>query len=210
MFDLTLNQEDKDTYIVDAVMNDDSTYTVKFASGREETYPFSIHNFQVELYRMEEQFEKYGKDYLEKIYPNGGMRSFLLGVMIAADIAYVKVIFDEGLNFTRGWLLGYALYMLLPRLIPHIKSRKLYKEAKKKIALMKLYFENKEQFKVEVVNPNNGSSEDWYLVNLANIDSFETEKDFNNYLQSLTREEKQHQADEMSLRLLNTKGGINI
>lgn len=210
MFDLTLNKEDKDSYIVDAIMNDDGTYTVKFASGREETYPFSIHNFQVELYRMEEQFELYGKDYLEKIYPNGGMRSFLLGIMIAADIAYVKVIFDEGLNFTRGWLFGYALYMLLPRLIPHIKSRKLYKEAKKKIALMKLYLENKEQFKVEVVNPNNGNNEDWYLVNLANIDDFETEKDLNNYLLNLTKEEKEHQAQEMSLRLLNTKGGINI
>ena len=59
MFDLTLKEEEKDSYIVDVVMNDDGTYTVSFASGRKETYPFNIHNFQVELYRMEEQFLKF-------------------------------------------------------------------------------------------------------------------------------------------------------
>ena len=68
MFDLTLNNEDKDLYIVDAFMNDDGTYTVKYASGREENYPFNIHNFQVELYRMEDQFMLYGKSYLNNLY----------------------------------------------------------------------------------------------------------------------------------------------
>lgn len=57
MLDLTQNEEEKDFYIVDAFMNNDGTYTIKYANGNEETYPFSIHNFQVELYRMEEQFE---------------------------------------------------------------------------------------------------------------------------------------------------------
>ena len=57
MFDFTLREDDKDTYIVDVYMNDNGTYTVVFASGREETFEFSIHNFQVELYRMEDQFE---------------------------------------------------------------------------------------------------------------------------------------------------------
>lgn len=210
MFDLTLKQEDKDSYIVDVVMNDDETYTVSFASGRTETYPFSLHNFQVELYRMEEQFEQYGKDYLENIYPNGGIRSFLLGVMIVADVAYLKYIFDEGLNFARAWLLGYSLYTLIPRLIPHLKSRKLYMEAKKKIAIMKLYLENKEQFKVNVSNPINGENVDWYLVNLANIDKFETEDDLNAYLLSLTPEVRQSKADEMTLKLNNGNGGFNL
>lgn len=209
MFDLTLNKEDKDLYIVDAVMNDNGTYTVKYASGREETYPFNIHNFQVELYRMEDQFEKYGKDYLERVYPNGGMRSFLLGLMIAADVLYVKVIFEEGLNFVRAWLLGYAMYMLLPRLIPHLKSRKLYKEAKKKIALMKLYLENRNQFKIDVINPHTGKEDEWYLVDMANIDDFQNEDELNEYMLSLTDEVRLQKSNEMTLKLKNcVEGGF--
>ncbi|MGN1372103.1 MAG: hypothetical protein ACI4XM_07520 [Candidatus Coprovivens sp.] len=201
MFDLTLKQDDKDSYIVDVVMNDNGTYTVFFASGRNETYPFSIHNFQVELYRMEEQFELYGKDYLEKIYPNGGIRSGLLAMMLVADVAYLKFILDEGLNFARGWCLGYAIYMLVTRLVPHLKSRKLYVDAKRKIALIKLYLENKDQFKVDVINPHTGDLDEWYLVDMASIDNFKDEDELNNYLVDLTDEVKLQKSEEITLKL---------
>ena len=209
MFDLTLNEEDKDSYIVDVVMNDNGTYTVFFASGREETYPFNIHNFQVELYRMEEQFSLYGKDYLEKVYPNGGIRSSLLAMMLVADVAYLKLILDEGINFARGWCLGYALYMLITRLVPHLKSRKLYIEAKRKIALIKLYLENKNKFKIDVINPHTGKEDEWYLVDMANIDEFQNVEDLNNYMLKLTDEEKRKQSDEMTLYLKKcVEGGL--
>lgn len=211
MFDLTLKEEEKDSYIVDVVMNDDGTYTVSFASGRKETYPFNIHNFQVELYRMEEQFSLYGKDYLEKVYPNGGIRSSLLAMMLVADVAYLKYILDEGINFARGWCLGYSLYMLITRLVPHLKSRKLYVEAKRKIALIKLYLENKSQFKIDVINPHTGKDDEWYLVDMASIDTFKNEDELKTYLNNLTEEVKVQKSEEMTLRLKRcVEGGLVI
>ena len=100
MFDLTLNKEEKDTYIVDVHMNDNGTYTVKFASGREETFEFSIHNFQVELYRMEEQFNNYEKGYLDRIYPAGKMRTALLGMLLVVDVMAFKNMLEEGFTFS--------------------------------------------------------------------------------------------------------------
>lgn len=210
MFDLTLKQEDKDSYIVDAILNEDGTYTVVYASGRVETNPFNIHNFQVELYKMEEQFFKYGCDYLDKVYPNGGIRSSLLATMIVVDIVYLKFILDEGLTFARGWCLGYALYMLVIRAVPHLKSRKLYVEAKRKIALIKMYLENKEQFKIDVINPHTGCLDEWYLVDMANIDEFENEVALKKYLDSLNSNVREEKTKELSLKLKRcVNGGLN-
>lgn len=200
MIDLTVDDKDKNSYIVDVVLNDNGTYTVKYASGREEVYPFSIHNINVELYRMEEQYKEYGKDYLDKIYPSRGFGSFLLGLMFTVDVMYFKYILDEGLNFVRGWLLCYSLYSFFIRAIPHIKQRKLFIEAKKKLDIIKLYMENKDCFKVDVVNPYNDKEEEWYLVNLANIDEFQNVDELNEYLISLDDEKKREEVKSLSYR----------
>lgn len=205
MFDLTLNKEDKDSYIVDVHMNDDGTYTVKFASGREETFEFSIHNFQVELYRMEEQFENYGKDYLDRVYPAGKMRTALLGMLLVVDIMAFKNMLEEGFTFSGVWCLAYGMYVLLSRGIPQFKQRKLYVEAKKKIEVLKKYFENREELKVQVINPYTDSEEDWYLVDLGNIDQFADVKEYDSYVSSLTPLKKKEEAHSLSLKFKGFK-----
>lgn len=206
MFDLTTDKKDKECYMVDVVINDDGTYTVKYANGNEEVYKFSIHNFQVELRRMEEQFEKYGKDYLDRIYPNGGIRAGLLAMLFVVDAVAFKNMLEEGFSFTGVWCLIYGMYVILSRGIPQLKQRKLYVKAREKIEIMKLYLDNKEQFKVSVTNPHTEKEDEWYLVDLANIDQFETEEDLNDYALKLTDEEKERQASEVTLKLKNSVG----
>lgn len=210
MFDLTLNEEDKNSYIVDVRINDNGTYTVKYASGREENFLFSIHNFQVELHKMEKQFKEYGKDYLERVCPNFGIRTSLLVLLFVIDIKWFKMIIDEGITFSGGWCLLYCLYVLSKNTLSLCKQRKLYVEAKKKIELMKLYLDNKEQFIVDVVNPNTGKEEEWYLVDLANIDRFEDENEFNDYVRDLTPEKKLEEAKELTLKFKNFTKGVNV
>ena len=205
MFDLTLDKDDKDSYIVDVRVNDDGTYTVVFASGREENFDFSIHNFQVELYRMEQQYEKYGKDYLEKVYPNGGIRTALLGMILLVDVTVIKNMIEDGVSFSYIWCLAYGLYVLLSRGIPQIKQRKLFVEAKKKIAVLKKYFETREELKVQVVNPYTEQREDWYLVDLANIDQFDNVKEYDEYVSTLTVEKKSEEAQKLSLKFKSFK-----
>lgn len=205
MFDLTLKNDDKDSYIVDVHMNDDGTYTVKFASGREEDFEFSIHNFQVELYRMEEQFNNYEKGYLDRVYPAGKMRTALLGMLLVVDIMAFKNMLEEGFTFSGVWCLAYGMYVLLSRGIPQLKQRKLYVEAKKKIAVLKKYFENREELKVQVVNPYTEKEEDWYLIDLGNIDQFDDVKDYDEYVSGLTPERKREEARTLSLKFKGFK-----
>lgn len=205
MFDFTLREEDKDSYIVDVHINDDGTYTVKCASGREETYDFSIHNFQVELYRMEDQFEQFSKGYLERVYPAGKMRTALLGMLLVVDVMTFKNMLEEGFTFSGVWCLAYGMYVLLGRGIPQLKQRKLYVEAKKKLAVLKRYFESREDLKVQVVNPNTNDNEDWYLVDLGNIDQFKSVKEYDKYLSSMTPEKKEEEAQKLSLKFKGFK-----
>ena len=112
-----------------------------------------------------------------------------------------KKMLDDGFTFSGVWCLIYGMYVLLSRGIPQIKQRKLFVEAKKKIALMKMYLEHKDEFKVDVINPHTGKEDDWYLVDLANIDQFDTEKELSDYLLGLTPDVKLEKSNEMSLRL---------
>ncbi len=200
MFDFTLREEDKDSYIVDVHINDDGTYTVKFASGREVSYDFSIHNFQVELYRMEDQFEEFSKGYLDKVYPAGKIRSLLLAVLLVAEVGTIINLIEDGFSLYGALCLIYGIYVTVDRGVPHFKQRKLYFDAKRKLAILNRYFESREDLKVEVVNPNTNGKEDWYLVDLGNIDQFKTVKEYNEYLSSMTPEKKSEEAHLLYLK----------
>jgi hypothetical protein len=77
------------------------------------------------------------------------------------------------------------LLQQVPRFIEFFVGLKKYLLAKKKVELYKTYLENKSQFSVPVKD-SNGRDEEWYLVDLANIDQFENVKELNDYLLTLT------------------------
>ncbi len=197
MFDFTIEKEVKDNYIVDAILNDDETYTLVYASGRKETYPFSIHNFQVELYKMEEQYKLYGEDYLNRINPNEGIRTFLVGLMLVVDVLHIKSMIENGINAGNTLCLAYILYISVPRLFEHIKNKKLAMKAKKRLAVIKFYLENKDEFKVNIPSSMTKTGEDWYLVNMGNIDQFSTEEELKEYMSTLTHEKKEHEVKKL-------------
>ena len=192
MIDLTLKKEDKDSYITNVRLNEDHTYTVTYASGREETSPFSIHNYQVELYRMENSFKEHGDEYVKRIWNNGPMRAYILGLLLVADGLYLSTIIKNGANVFNIIFLGLMLLQQVPRFIEFFVGLKKYLLAKKKVELYKTYLENKSQFSVPVKD-SNGRDEEWYLVDLANIDQFENVKELNDYLLTLTPGIKEEQ-----------------
>ena len=192
MFDFTLNKEDKDSYIVDVRLNEDETYTVIYASGREETNPFSIHNYQVELFRMERQFNEYNEEYVRRIWNNGPIRAYLIAMMLIADAFYINYICDVGANVVNILLLSLMVLQQIPRIIDFFNGLIKYVRAKKKVELYKEYLANKNQFSVPVEDKL-GRKEDWYLIDLANIDQFEDVKGLNDYALTLTPEVKEEQ-----------------
>ena len=192
MIDLTLKKEDKDSYITNLRLNEEHTYTVTYASGREETCPFSIHNYQVELYRMENSLKEYGDEYVKRIWNNGPMRAYILGLLLVADGLYISTIVKNGANVFNIIFLGLIILQQVPRFIEFFVGLRKHLLAKKKVELYKIYLENKDQFKIPVKDYN-GRDEDWYLVDLGNIDQFDDVNALNDYLLSLTpsvKEEK--------------------
>lgn len=192
MIDLTLKKEDKDSYITNLRLNEEHTYTVTYASGREETCPFSIHNYQVELYRMENSLKEYGDEYVKRIWNNGPMRAYILGLLLVADGLYISTIVKNGANVFNIIFLGLIILQQVPRFIEFFVGLRKHLLAKKKVELYNIYLENKDQFKIPVKDYN-GRDEDWYLVDLGNIDQFDDVKALNDYLLSLTpsvKEEK--------------------
>ncbi len=203
MIDLTTEKEDKDSYITKVELVDDNKYEVVYASGRTEEFEFSIHNFMVELYRMEEQYEKYGKEYLDNIYPNKYLMNFLIFILLANNTAYFIHVLNNGLSVGNGIPFVYCMIIGLRTTLKHIKSTKAYLEAKKKIAILKLYMENKEQFKVQV-QTDSGKLEDWYFVNLSNIDDFSSIDSLKAYIADL--EETPVVSVSDALKLVPKKG----
>ena len=60
MLDLSKYAKDKDSYIVRLEIDElFQNFKVIYASGREVIHGFSIHNYQVFIYKMEEQFQEY-------------------------------------------------------------------------------------------------------------------------------------------------------
>lgn len=190
MLDLTLNKEDKDSYITNVKYNEDGTYTVVYASGREEISPFTIHNYQVALFRMENQFKEYGDEYVTRVWNNGPIRAFLLATMLIADAFYLNYICTSGPNVFNILLISLMLLQQIPRFIEFFIGLKKHLFAKKKVEVIKEYLGSKHQFSVPVEDKN-GQKEEWYLVDLGNIDQFEDVKALNDYVLTLTSEVKE-------------------
>ena len=193
MLDFTFKKEDKESYITNVKYNEDGTYTVTYADGREETSPFTIHNYQVALFRMEKQFKEYGDEYVTRVWNNGPIRAFLLATMLVADAFYLNYICDVGPNVVNILLLSLMVLQQIPRIIDFFNGLIKYVRAKKKVEVYKEYLANKKQFSVPVEDKL-GRKEDWYLIDLANIEQFEDVKALNDYALTLTPEVKEEQA----------------
>ena len=173
MIDFTLNKEDKDSYIVDVRLNENETYTVTYASGREETNPFTIHNYQVELFRMEEQFLFYKNDYEEDL--NEQFSEQLRKCVISNVISMLGVIITCGFDIHLAIKLILAFVgaiVMIYNLRKVANKRKEMITESEKAAMVEVLLNHKKDIELTVINPANGSEEKWYMVDVNNIEQF--------------------------------------
>lgn len=201
MIDLTVKDSDKDYYIVDMEILDDGTYIVRYASGREEVFPFSIHNFKADLFRMERQYVEYGDNYLEREFPNIKIRGILLSTILFLNVSYIYLMVTDTIDTFMIFMFIYMFYSLVVRGIPYLGELKKYITVKDKLEVIKLYLENKKQFLVDIELENSKDVEEWSLINLANIDQFNNVDELNQYALDLTDEERVREANDLTLKL---------
>ena len=198
MLDLSKYADNKDSYIVNLEIDKlFDKFKVTYASGKVEENDFSIHNYQVYVLRMEEQFKLYKDNFMRDVEKKYVKK---IGEVIIQNIIVIAgIIFQTSLDIHYGFkilvgLLGilFILYNIY-RLIMY-KGVSL-KEETDKLALIDLAIKHKEDVALDVIDPVTGNNEKWYMVDVNNVDQFASVPEFAMYTVPFSRPEIK---DEMS------------
>lgn len=173
MIDLTINEKDKDYYITDIALGENyKTYLVKYASGRVEEYPFSIHNYNVDIRKMEKQFYQYKDDYSE-IVTRQALEVLKEKIQkIAIDLLSTAIVFQITDNHVIRIIA--IILALLDMAINHIKSKSLmliYGTSLEYINQVERYLDKKNDFIIPITDPKNNEEEEWYLLNMSDVEN---------------------------------------
>ena len=176
MVDLSKYSDNKDDYILRLEIDElFQNFNVVYASGRVETHEFSIHNYQVYIYRMEEQFDRYKKDYVEDL--NNQFNEEVKKRIIASVISMMSVVITCGfdVHLAIKIILGFIGSMIVIRNLTKVadKRHELTKESDK-AAIIEVLLKHKEDIGLDVTDPGTGKKSRWYMVDINNVDQFQS------------------------------------
>ncbi len=172
MIDLTLNTKDRDSFITKLYLKENSNkFVVRYASGRLDEQDFTVHNFNVMLYRMEEQFLEFKNDYIRNNLRIQG--KYQLKKLVEALLAILGVYVTANLpipGIIQGILIGIlAIYSFLYQ----VEASRVINYGRATLGIVNLadkFMEIKDKFKIKITDPKSGEEEDWYLISLSGIE----------------------------------------
>lgn len=172
MIDLTLNTKDRDSFITKLYLKENSNkFIVRYASGRLDEQDFTVHNFNVMLYRMEEQFLEFKNDYIRNNLRIQG--KYQLKKLVEALLAILGVYVTANLpipGIIQGILIGIlAIYSFLYQ----VEASRVINYGRATLGIVNLadkFMEMKDKFKIKITDPKSGEEEDWYLITLSGIE----------------------------------------
>lgn len=172
MIDLTLNTKDRDSFITKLYLKENSNkFVVRYASGRLDEQDFTVHNFNVMLYRMEEQFLEFKNDYIRNNLRIQG--KYQLKKLVEALLAILGVYVTANLpipGIIQGILIGIlAIYSFLYQ----VEASRVIDYGRATLGIVNLadkFMEMKDKFKIKITDPKSGEEEDWYLISLSGIE----------------------------------------
>ncbi len=203
MIDLTTKKEDKDKFITKVYINDDSPlYFVKYASGRIAPYELSLHNLNATLLTMEEQFNSFKDDYIEKL-AKACLRSSL-SQLIEGVIAIGTICFTTTLPIPvplKALLILVALiYSIYHQKSEHVKQETCVASGRT-IQVAEEFLRDKDRFKTTITDPVTNEPADWYLVTLSEIEAFSNPQELNLIAAALTPEIKKEEGANATMQL---------
>lgn len=177
MLDLSKYIEDKDSYISKVAISDDfKKFKVIYASGREEENDFSIHNYQVYLYRMEQQYRDNVGHYKREV--SGEFFKEFKSSLIWSIVDVIGIIFQCNLDTPAWSKMIFILLFVLAIVSNFMKVTSKLAECKYKMnkaVIVESYLANKEQFAMDVKDPASGREEKWYVLDVNDLDQFNSE-----------------------------------
>ena len=176
MLDLSKYANDKDSYISKVAISEDfKKYKVIYASGREEESDFSVHNYQVVLYRMEEQYRQYSGQYKREV--SGEFFKELKSSLLLSLIDIVGIVFQCNIDTPMWSRIIFILLFCLAIVSNFSKLSSKLAECKYKMnkaLIVESYLHNKESFAYEIKDEH-GLADKWYVIDLNDLDNFNSE-----------------------------------
>ena len=174
MLDLSKYAENKDSYIVSIAIDElFDKFVVTYASGRTEEHEFSIHNYQVYIYRMEQQYLLYKKDFEKDL--NEQFNEESKKRVISSVIAMMGIAITCGFNIHLAIKIILAFIgsiFVIYNLNKVADKRKEVLQEADKAAMVEVLMQHKEDIALTVINPVTGCEEKWYMVDVNNIEQF--------------------------------------
>lgn len=176
MLDLSKYAEDKDSYITKvAISQDYKKYKVIYASGREEESDFSVHNYQVALYRMEEQYRQYSGQYKREVH--GDFKRELKTTLLWILIDVIGIVFQCNIDTPMWSRIIFILLFCLAIVSNFAKLSSRFAEFRYKMnkaLIVESYLHNKENFAYDI-SGEHGIADKWYVVDINDLDNFGSE-----------------------------------
>lgn len=172
MIDLTLKEEDRDSFITKLYLKDDSNkYMIKYASGRIEELDFSISKFNQTLLLMEEQFKKFSEDFfMNNLRIQGRVEAKKL---IEALLAMLGVYITVNLPMPELVQIVIVAILSLYSVLYQLEASSIVKYCRATnniVNLAEKFLGMKDEFKIRITDSKTGNEEDWYLVTLSGIE----------------------------------------
>ena len=207
MIDLTIKEKDKNYYITKVELGDDyKTYKVSYASGREETFPFSIHNYNVDIRRMEKQYYQYKDEYSKAIMEQALAVLKDKAEKIAIALLSTAIVFN--ITDNRVLRIISIITALLYAGVNHLKSKALllvYGTSLEYINQVERYLDKKDEFIIPITNPRNNEEEEWYLVNMGDVEKTIFQPEIYNQIADQLSDEVKQELSESITEVLRNK-----
>ena len=172
MMDISMGKDEKAYYITNVKMKDDGEHFIVFyADGHTVEHEFSAHNFNVYIYRMKHQILDNRwtyvatQNFIASMAVVKEFRTLMLsitGLFITSSIPMPAVLKAIITIIVVLYNVGYTFKRILEILDAYIKLGK-YKSLEDFVNIM-------EDFRIDIIDPVTGHEEDWYLVNIGDIE----------------------------------------
>lgn len=182
MIDLDYKDESND-YILDmfyGIEEEEFYIGIKYKDGSISKYPFTIHNYNIVTSKMERQFKNFYLSFFDKMIENKVIEVIKTSIQILIFLFtnYIECIAIDSMIFDNCFIVINSL-LLMQLIKRNYKNFILANRKSNNVLKLSNYLKNKEKFLIEFSKGNN-----FYGVNIANINDIENDMSFIEYMQN--------------------------
>lgn len=196
MIDITLKDEEKDSFITRVYLKEGSDkYVICYASGRQEEVLFSIPNLNESFLKMEQQFLEHKDSFIDSSLQTARRANLnkLIEAFVAVGALFITSVIDIPMLLKVLIIMISALFTLCfqqqqSALVADIENNL------RVVSTAEEFLKRKNDFIIKVTDPMTNLEEDWYLLTLSDIESLYNPEMIKQLADTITPEMKKEES----------------